>query len=191
MNENRLIETFKDRWTALGGHYYQADGLSDVGVALTQAWHELVPYAARVSGNVVYWADTDLAAFDWNALISTWTQGRAIQWDGTHEMRGNTAEAVLGISGCAWAVSATGSVALYSTLKTGLLPSVLAPAHLILIRRDQVVATLREGLSMLKGQRMPPLMKMITGPSTTADIEGTLVTGVHGPGKIGAVVYRL
>ena len=54
-----------------------------------------------------------------------------------------------------------------------------------------VVATVADGLTRLQGQALPPLMKIVSGPSMTADIEGTLVVGVHGPGKVGAIIYSL
>lgn len=191
MDQSRLIAEFSSRWMALGGRVYTAEGISEVSLALSQAWADLVPFSSRASGRIIYWTAPDLDALDWGTLAHEWGVSEALRWDGTSAMRDATAASVLGITGCAWAVAATGSVALYSTPETGLLPSVLAPSHVILIPRDQVVATVGDGLARLKGQQLPPLMKLITGPSMTADIEGTLVTGVHGPGYIGAVLYSL
>ena len=34
------------------------------------------------------------------------------------------------------------------------------------------------------GKNIPSLLSFITGPSRTADIEGTLVIGAHGPTEI-------
>ena len=48
-----------------------------------------------------------------------------------------------------------------------------------------------EGLSQMAGATLPPLFKMVTGPSMTADIEGPLVIGGHGPVRVGAIVYEV
>ena len=41
-----------------------------------------------------------------------------------------------------------------------------------------------EGLFALLGSDMPSAVAIVTGPSRTADIEQTLVVGVHGPREV-------
>jgi L-lactate dehydrogenase complex protein LldG len=40
----------------------------------------------------------------------------------------------------------------------------------------------------LVGNKPPTALTLITGPSKTADIEGILVTGVHGPGAVHVIL---
>ncbi len=58
--------------------------------------------------------------------------------------------------------------------------SLCPPIHIAIVRQSQIVETLAEGIAKL-GERTSVL---ITGPSRTADIEGVLVKGVHGPGEV-------
>jgi len=48
---------------------------------------------------------------------------------------------------------------------------------------DRIVRDL-EGLFALLGSNMPSAVAIVTGPSRTADIEQTLVVGVHGPREV-------
>ncbi len=182
---NALIEEFRRRWKALGGLFFRAENIAQLTESIRHAWDELVVADTDGLQTVVYWADAPWDGINWSALIPA----NVVRWDGSTAMRSVTERAVLGITGCAWAIAATGSVALYSTPETGLLPSVLPPSHLVLVRVDDVVETVADGLRRVPRPAMPPLMKIVTGPSMTADIEGTLVTGVHGPGRVAAIVY--
>lgn len=185
MNDALIME-FKDRWTALGGLCYITERGDNLGEVFGQAVTELV--GGHGSGRVVtalYWTNPGLDLAKWTDPLDF---VKFVLWDGTSDMRDTAATADVGITGCAWAVAATGSVALYHTPTAGLLPSVLPPAHLVLIKREDIVATVADGLARVK-ENLPPLMKIITGPSMTADIEGTLVVGVHGPGQVAALIY--
>jgi len=51
------------------------------------------------------------------------------------------------------------------------------------LREDRIVRDL-EGLFALLGSDMPSAVAIVTGPSRTADIEQTLVVGVHGPREV-------
>lgn len=188
MHDAALVTAFGERWRGLGGFYYRALDRTELIGSLQEAWGVLVD-SVPGSHTVVAWMPPELKNYDLGNILAPLGAGMVVRWAPTADMRQVSAQAVLGITGAAWAVAETGTVALYSTPETGLLASVLPPAHLMLVRADTIVATVAEGLRQVAGQPLPPLMKLITGPSMTADIEGTLVTGVHGPGKVGVVVY--
>lgn len=190
--DDPMVQEFTKRWKSMGGHIYLADGQEALLRACQMACQEALPNPGleKSPHTVVYWNDPDTPHLDWGSILENRVDINWIAWEHTHHIREVTAGALFGITGCAWAVSATGSVALYSSPSTGLLPSVLAPTHLVLIDRDRLVASVADGLARIRSGALPPLVKIITGPSMTADIEGILVTGVHGPGQIIAVIYE-
>ncbi len=90
------------------------------------------------------------------------------------------------ITGCESLVARTGSIVL-SSLTGGRIPSVYAPIHLCIAYTSQLVYDINEALTALKQKYkgdLPSLITFATGPSRTADIEKTLVVGVHGPKEV-------
>jgi L-lactate dehydrogenase complex protein LldG len=92
-----------------------------------------------------------------------------------------------GITECDALVAQTGSVLVTSRSAGGRALSVLAPHHVVLARREQLVRDLPEAFSLLKDRyapNYPSFISFITGPSRTGDIERILVLGAHGPKKL-------
>jgi len=88
---------------------------------------------------------------------------------------------------CEALVAETGSVLVSSARSGGRALSVLPPHHVVLARRQQMVANLRAALQLVRHQHKdnwPSLLSFITGPSRTGDIERILVLGAHGPKKL-------
>ena len=91
------------------------------------------------------------------------------------------------ITTCESLVARTGSIVLSSAGPSGRTVSVYAPVHICIAYADQLVYDIKDGLVALKEkyqQQLPSLMTFATGPSRTADIEKTLVVGVHGPREV-------
>lgn len=91
------------------------------------------------------------------------------------------------ITGCELMVARTGSVMLSSKQHMGRISSVFYPVHIIIAYADQLVNDIQDGINTLKkryGNELPSMINLNTGPSRTADIEKTLVVGVHGPGEV-------
>ncbi len=90
------------------------------------------------------------------------------------------------ITGCEALVARTGSLVL-SAHNSGRLTSVYAPVHICIAYTSQLVYDIKDALERVKqqyGTMLPSLLTFASGPSRTADIEKTLVVGVHGPNQV-------
>lgn len=91
------------------------------------------------------------------------------------------------VTGCECLVARTGSIVLSSAQEGGRTTSVYAPVHICIATIDQLVYDIRDGFQLMKekyGSNLPSMISFATGPSRTADIEKTLVVGVHGPKEV-------
>ncbi len=91
------------------------------------------------------------------------------------------------ITGCEYLVARTGTIVMSTAQQSGRTASVYAPIHLCIAYGSQLVFDLKESLQFFKEKyaaNMPSLITFASGPSRTADIEKTLVTGVHGPKEV-------
>ncbi len=91
------------------------------------------------------------------------------------------------ITDCELAVARTGSFIFSSQQHLGRTAPIFFPCHIIVVQPHQVVADISDALKMMKqkyNNQLPSMINLNTGPSRTADIEKTLVTGVHGPKEI-------
>ncbi len=93
----------------------------------------------------------------------------------------------VGVTECDALIAQTGSVLVTSRSAGGRALSVLPPHHVVIARREQLVADLPAAFALLKQKyapEFPSMMGFITGPSRTGDIERILVLGAHGPKKL-------
>lgn len=91
------------------------------------------------------------------------------------------------ITFCEALVARTGSMVLSSALPDGRTASVYAPVHICIAYTHQLVYDVKDALQLVKekySNAIPSFITFATGPSRTADIEKTLVTGVHGPKEV-------
>ena len=91
------------------------------------------------------------------------------------------------ITGCEILVARTGTIVMSTAQSSGRTVSVYAPVHICIAYTRQLVYDIKEALQIIKnrhGNRLPSLISFATGPSRTADIEKTLVVGVHGPKEV-------
>ncbi len=91
------------------------------------------------------------------------------------------------ITSCKYLVARTGAIVMTSAQQSGRTTSAYAPVHICIAYMDQLVYDTRDALTALKkeyGNSLPSFITFAAGPSRTADIEKTLVVGVHGPKEV-------
>ncbi len=91
------------------------------------------------------------------------------------------------ITGCEYLVARTGTIVMSAAEQSGRTVSVYAPIHICIAYSSQLVYDIKEALQNIKEKyqgNIPSLITFASGPSRTADIEKTLVTGVHGPKEV-------
>jgi L-lactate dehydrogenase complex protein LldG len=97
-----------------------------------------------------------------------------------------------GISECDALIAQTGGVLVSTRSAGGRALSVLPPHHVVIARRDQLIADMPDAIQLLRKKyapSYPSFISFITGPSRTGDIERILVLGAHGPRKLTVICY--
>jgi L-lactate utilization protein LutC len=93
------------------------------------------------------------------------------------------------VTGCVAAVAATGSI-ITSAAGAGRAGALIAPTHICVVDRRQVVAGLHELFDGDVLADVGSLLALQSGPSRSADIEKVLILGVHGPGNVHLVLVE-
>lgn len=93
------------------------------------------------------------------------------------------------------ALAETGTLICNSDAAHGRGGSLVPPVHIAIVQRGDILPDLLDYLRPIDGRGarptdLPSAQALITGPSKTADIEGILITGVHGPGRVFVLVIE-
>lgn len=107
-------------------------------------------------------------------------------WRGSPGMAGQY-ELDAGITDVHAALAETGTLVLCSGARHARGLSLAPPMHIALVRASDLLPDMLDYWHRLKGMphtELPSSQVFVTGPSKTADIEGELITGVHGPGAV-------
>jgi len=123
---------------------------------------------------------------DFSAAFSTAVVGRTVPAPlrpPLEDCPADTAE--MGVSMATCAIGETGSLVLGAG--DGRLAQLLPPTHVVFVNSSDTFATLRGALLASK-ETLPSAIGLHSGPSKSADIGQILVKGVHGPGRVIAVL---
>ncbi len=85
------------------------------------------------------------------------------------------------------AIAETGTVICASTAGKSLQASLLPSQHIAVVASESIFVDL-DAFFAAQASELPTNITFITGPSRTADIELSLVVGVHGPEKLDIIV---
>ena len=114
----------------------------------------------------------------------------AVVWDPAKgaENISQAEQAKVGVVYAEYGLTESGGVVLFSAAGRGRSLSLLPESSLFILRKSTIlprIAQLAEKLHQKAqaGERMPSCINIISGPSSTADIELIKVVGVHGPVK--------
>jgi L-lactate dehydrogenase complex protein LldG len=159
---------------------------------------EFAEQFTRLQGRFIFCINQQELAFQLNSLIKKqdWHKVYCLE----NSLLGPVAEQLadrlvttdlancdVSITGCENLVARTGSIVMSAALPGGRTTSVYAPIHICIAFTRQLVYDVKDALQMVKdkyGATIPSQITFATGPSRTADIEKTLVVGVHGPKEV-------
>jgi L-lactate dehydrogenase complex protein LldG len=148
---------------------------------------EIVPDAASVPGAVA----RHLAALGLPpaAKIQPAPMLAALDWRGAGVEPATDADDAVAVTLAERGVAETGSLLARSGPRSAVLDWILPLHHVAVLRAADVVPHLEDAFGS-EALREARNLVLVTGPSGTTDIEGSLVIGVHGPRTVHVVVVR-
>ncbi|MFB0842508.1 LutC/YkgG family protein [Paenibacillus oleatilyticus] len=205
------IELFARNWQALTGKVLvvdEAEAPDKIGAWLRDIAAELgVTHVSRWEheGLTALGLDEALAAS--GIAVAPWRpveagdseawpkEAGAANWAQRSELLKRTERCQLGIVWPDFAVANTSTLVLQCSPQRGRSVSLLTEILFAVFRADQLVYRMGEAFEQItRGKQLPAQyassLNLITGPSRSADIENDLTIGIHGPGKVYAVIIR-
>lgn len=106
------------------------------------------------------------------------------------EARPARGDDLVGITGVHLTIAETGTLMLLSGPDTHAVTSLLPETHVAIVPVDRIEPAMEEAWVRTRDERgqLPRAVNFVSGPSRTADIEGQLQIGAHGPFRVHVVV---
>ncbi|MBK6937232.1 MAG: lactate utilization protein [Chitinophagaceae bacterium] len=159
---------------------------------------EFAEQFTKLQGKFIYCINRQEFAFQLNSLIKKqdWQKIYCLEQELLGPLADQLGERLtitdlagcdISITGCEYLVARTGSIVMSTAQAGGRTASVYAPIHICIAFTNQLVYDIKDALQGARekyGNKIPSLITFATGPSRTADIEKTLVVGVHGPKEV-------
>jgi L-lactate dehydrogenase complex protein LldG len=122
-----------------------------------------------------------------------WPELAALNWADaglTIAARPAAGNDLVGITGAYCAIAETGTLMLLSGPATHAVTSLLPETHIALVPASRIVRCMEDAWDWLRKERgtLPRQVALVSGPSRTADIELTMVLGVHGPYRVHIII---
>lgn len=170
-NPSAVADRFAAEATAAGAAISRCDR-ADLATVLADLLRQVPARSLSVG---------ELGAFDAPVRDAMERAGcQAVDWRAHADLEGHfAADCGLGLADAA--IAESGTLALHSGTDQGRGLFLVPPAHLALVPESRVQADL---VDYLKEDPRTASRVLVTGPSKTADIEGVLITGVHGPERL-------
>lgn len=131
------------------------------------------------------------AVLSWDADRLPYGCGEVLRGEKVHygkDPKEEQGKAEIGLTGCENAIAETGTLAMTSGPGRPRSASLMPITHVVVIREADIVQGMGEFFEKFRRSPELPYLVFITGPSRTADIELSLTLGVHGPGRVIAVI---
>jgi L-lactate dehydrogenase complex protein LldG len=92
----------------------------------------------------------------------------------------------VGVTGVYCGIAETGTLMLLSGEHTHPVTSLLPDTHIAIVPAARIMRSMEDGWDLLRREQgsLPRQVAFVSGPSRTADIEMTLVLGIHGPYRV-------
>ena len=162
----RTLRGDVDAWTLFRERLGLVKGLPLEGAPALVAWLEQ-------NGWTHGYCDPGL----WPRLQSAFPTGFTVE---TVFDRARVDDYQFGITRAAGAVAETGTLILTDGATSNRLAALAPWVHIAVLQRDRIHLDLQHAVTELADD---PNIVFCTGPSKTADVEGILIEGVHGPGQ--------
>lgn len=175
-----LVERFRERLESVGGFCDVVSGEDEAAQALSAIINDL---QGKQAAQRIALSDSPVAA----RLARSLAADEISVCPAPDELFNYD----VGITLAQAAIAETGTLVLEAEAERHRLVSLLPPVHIAIVYARDIVLTIGEALSQLRGDEGRPMSRantFITGPSRTADIELTLTVGVHGPKELHVIV---
>ena len=173
-----LAVRFTESLTAVGGEVIRTPNLDQAWMRLRDLLHEIE------ADHIVTNNEPPISNLPISQSPMTWhivgqTEG---------ELKTFCETADVGLSSADAALAETGSLVISSGDAKSRMVSLLPPVHVALVPESKLTADIFTWTAVRKGD-LPSNIVLVSGPSKTADIEMTLVKGVHGPKRFIVILY--